>query len=173
MCGEGPGFFPRWWSLPPLPPIPALSPPLQTSSLCWGPSPAPAHAPVWSPVPSSLVTAYDTGNLDVPPGACNGVGTPLPWPHRPSGLKTGWGPTPTLGSGWSQLRSKSLPPSCRKVHITKTTLACLNGDYEVEPGHGHERNSFLKAHNIETFFIVPSHRRKVGARTPCADLLTD
>lgn len=54
---------------------------------------------------------------------------------------------------------------CRKVHITKTTLACLNGDYEVEPGHGHERNSFLKAHDIETFFIVPSHRRKVGART--------
>lgn len=54
----------------------------------------------------------------------------------------------------------------RKVHITKTTLACLNGDYEVEPGHGHERNSFLKTHNIETFFIVPSHRRKVGFRAP-------
>ncbi|XP_066094802.1 adenylate cyclase type 1 isoform X2 [Saccopteryx bilineata] len=48
-----------------------------------------------------------------------------------------------------------------KVHITKTTLACLNGDYEVEPGCGHERNSFLKAHGIETFFIVPSHRRKI------------
>uniref|UniRef100_A0A8D2L2X5 adenylate cyclase n=1 Tax=Varanus komodoensis TaxID=61221 RepID=A0A8D2L2X5_VARKO len=48
-----------------------------------------------------------------------------------------------------------------KVHITKTTLECLNGDYEVEPGHGHERNSFLKKHNIETFFIVPSHRRKI------------
>ncbi|KAK2516079.1 Adcy1 [Columba guinea] len=48
-----------------------------------------------------------------------------------------------------------------KVHITKTTLECLNGDYEVEPGHGHERNSFLKKHNIETYFIVPSHRRKV------------
>ncbi|XP_009702809.1 PREDICTED: adenylate cyclase type 1-like, partial [Cariama cristata] len=47
-----------------------------------------------------------------------------------------------------------------KVHITKTTLECLNGDYEVEPGYGHERNSFLKKHNIETFFIVPSHRRK-------------
>nr|XP_015107887.2 adenylate cyclase type 1-like [Vicugna pacos] len=42
-----------------------------------------------------------------------------------------------------------------KVHIIKTTLACLNGDCEVEPGHGHERNSFLKTHNIETFFIVP------------------
>ncbi|KAM7120695.1 adenylate cyclase type 1 isoform 3-T4 [Molossus nigricans] len=48
-----------------------------------------------------------------------------------------------------------------KVHITKTTLACLNGDYEVEPGHGQERHSFLRAHNIETFFIVPSHRRKI------------
>ncbi|KAI4570539.1 hypothetical protein MJT46_006056 [Ovis ammon polii x Ovis aries] len=65
-----------------------------------------------------------------------------------------------------------------KVHITKTTLACLNGDYEVEPGHGHERNSFLKTHNIETFFIVPSHRRKVryegasfGFRCPGASLV--
>ncbi|ETE61539.1 Adenylate cyclase type 1, partial [Ophiophagus hannah] len=47
-----------------------------------------------------------------------------------------------------------------KVHVTKTTLECLNGDYEVEPGYGYERNSFLKKHNIETFFIVPSHRRK-------------
>ncbi|XP_043546067.1 adenylate cyclase type 1-like isoform X1 [Chiloscyllium plagiosum] len=48
-----------------------------------------------------------------------------------------------------------------KVHITKTTLECLNGDYEVEAGYGYERNSFLKKHNIETFFIVPSHRRKI------------
>lgn len=48
-----------------------------------------------------------------------------------------------------------------KVHITKATLECLNGDYEVEPGHGHERNAFLLKHEIETFFIVPSHRRKV------------
>ncbi|KAJ8395414.1 hypothetical protein AAFF_G00031480 [Aldrovandia affinis] len=48
----------------------------------------------------------------------------------------------------------------QKVHITRTTLECLNGDYEVEPGFGHERNPFLQKHNIETFFIVPSHRRK-------------
>lgn len=50
----------------------------------------------------------------------------------------------------------------RKVHITRTTLECLNGDYEVEPGNGHERNAFLQKHKIETFFIVPSHRRKVS-----------
>ncbi|XP_068423787.1 adenylate cyclase type 1-like isoform X2 [Clinocottus analis] len=48
-----------------------------------------------------------------------------------------------------------------KVHITKSTLECLNGDYEVEPGNGHERNAFLQKHEIETFFIVPSHRRKI------------
>uniref|UniRef100_A0A671Y148 adenylate cyclase n=1 Tax=Sparus aurata TaxID=8175 RepID=A0A671Y148_SPAAU len=49
-----------------------------------------------------------------------------------------------------------------KVHITRSTLECLNGDYEVEPGNGHERNAFLQKHEIETFFIVPSHRRKVS-----------
>ncbi|KAM7387764.1 hypothetical protein PAMP_023981 [Pampus punctatissimus] len=48
-----------------------------------------------------------------------------------------------------------------KVHITRTTLECLNGDYEVEPGFGHERHAFLQKHDIETFFIVPSHRRKI------------
>ncbi|MEQ2268729.1 Adenylate cyclase type 1, partial [Xenotaenia resolanae] len=48
-----------------------------------------------------------------------------------------------------------------KVHITRTTLECLNGDYEVEPGFGHERHTFLHKHHIETFFIVPSHRRKI------------
>ncbi|XP_067462076.1 adenylate cyclase type 1-like isoform X1 [Thunnus thynnus] len=48
-----------------------------------------------------------------------------------------------------------------KVHITRSTLECLNGDYEVEPGNGHERNTFLQKHEIETFFIVPSHRRKI------------
>uniref|UniRef100_A0A673VUS6 Adenylate cyclase type 1 n=1 Tax=Salmo trutta TaxID=8032 RepID=A0A673VUS6_SALTR len=48
-----------------------------------------------------------------------------------------------------------------KVHITRTTLECLNGDYEVEPGFGHERHAFLEKHHIETFFIVASHRRKI------------
>ncbi|XP_055041908.1 adenylate cyclase type 1 [Misgurnus anguillicaudatus] len=48
-----------------------------------------------------------------------------------------------------------------KVHITKATLECLNGDYEVEPGFGHERHAFLSKHAIETYFIVPSHRRKI------------
>ncbi|XP_063056474.1 adenylate cyclase type 1 [Engraulis encrasicolus] len=48
-----------------------------------------------------------------------------------------------------------------KVHITQATLECLNGDYEVEPGLGHERHAYLSKHAIQTFFIVPSHRRKI------------
>ncbi|KAH8260653.1 hypothetical protein KR038_011220 [Drosophila bunnanda] len=42
-----------------------------------------------------------------------------------------------------------------RVHITKETLKCLDGDYEVEQGKGNERNSYLKDHQIETYLIVP------------------
>uniref|UniRef100_A0A1A9W399 adenylate cyclase n=1 Tax=Glossina brevipalpis TaxID=37001 RepID=A0A1A9W399_9MUSC len=42
-----------------------------------------------------------------------------------------------------------------RVHITKETLKCLDGDYEVELGKGAERNSYLKDHQIETYLIVP------------------
>uniref|UniRef100_A0A671MU68 adenylate cyclase n=1 Tax=Sinocyclocheilus anshuiensis TaxID=1608454 RepID=A0A671MU68_9TELE len=58
----------------------------------------------------------------------------------------------------NMMEAGGLPGS---VHITRATLECLNGDYEVEPGFGHERHSFLSKHAIETFFIVPSHRRKI------------
>lgn len=45
--------------------------------------------------------------------------------------------------------------SHRRVHITKETLKCLDGDYEVEDGKGYERNSYLKDHQIETYLIIP------------------
>lgn len=41
----------------------------------------------------------------------------------------------------------------RRIHISKATLDCLNGDYNVEEGHGKERNEFLRKHNIETYLI--------------------
>ncbi|XP_045439897.1 adenylate cyclase type 5 isoform X2 [Pipistrellus kuhlii] len=41
-----------------------------------------------------------------------------------------------------------------RIHITKATLSYLNGDYEVEPGCGGERNAYLKEHSIETFLIL-------------------
>ncbi|XP_077978185.1 adenylate cyclase type 5-like [Glandiceps talaboti] len=46
-----------------------------------------------------------------------------------------------------------------RVHVTKDSMECLNGDYEVELGLGIERNSYLRDHNIETFLIVASHPR--------------
>ncbi|XP_054644098.1 adenylate cyclase type 5 isoform X3 [Dunckerocampus dactyliophorus] len=48
-----------------------------------------------------------------------------------------------------------------RIHITKATLNYLNGDYDVEPGTGGERNAYLKRNNIETFLIVGcSQKRK-------------
>uniref|UniRef100_A0A8C9WLA3 Adenylate cyclase type 5 n=1 Tax=Scleropages formosus TaxID=113540 RepID=A0A8C9WLA3_SCLFO len=48
-----------------------------------------------------------------------------------------------------------------RIHITKSTLNYLNGDYDVEPGFGGERNVYLKKHNIETYLIVScSQKRK-------------
>lgn len=52
-----------------------------------------------------------------------------------------------------------------RVHITKETLKCLDGDYEVEDGKGDERNSYLKDHQIETYLIIPGDiYRLVGIR---------
>jgi len=49
----------------------------------------------------------------------------------------------------------------RRIHITKATLNYLNGDYDVEPGFGGERNIYLKKHNIETYLIVGCSQKRV------------
>lgn len=51
----------------------------------------------------------------------------------------------------------------RRIHITKATLNYLNGDYDVEPGFGGERNVYLKKHNIETYLIVGCSQKRVRA----------
>ncbi|XP_059488196.1 adenylyl cyclase 78C isoform X4 [Neocloeon triangulifer] len=43
-----------------------------------------------------------------------------------------------------------------RVHISKATLACLNGAYEVEPGNGDTRDAYLKDHGVESFLIKAS-----------------
>ncbi|XP_076683337.1 adenylate cyclase type 2 Ac76E isoform X2 [Andrena cerasifolii] len=42
-----------------------------------------------------------------------------------------------------------------RVHITKATLLQLGNRFEVEPGDGGSRESYLAQHNVETFLIVP------------------
>ncbi|KAF0035785.1 hypothetical protein F2P81_011097 [Scophthalmus maximus] len=51
-----------------------------------------------------------------------------------------------------------------RIHITKATLQYLNGDYEVEPGFGGERNAYLKENSIETFLVLGCSQKRVRAR---------
>ncbi|CAG5122835.1 unnamed protein product, partial [Candidula unifasciata] len=45
------------------------------------------------------------------------------------------------------------------VHISSATKEYLNGDYDLIPGNGHERDSYIKALGIQTFLISTSTRR--------------
>uniref|UniRef100_A0A674PLV8 adenylate cyclase n=1 Tax=Takifugu rubripes TaxID=31033 RepID=A0A674PLV8_TAKRU len=49
-----------------------------------------------------------------------------------------------------------------RIHITKATLEYLNGDYEVEPGFGGERNAYLKENSIETFLVLGCSQKRVS-----------
>ncbi|XP_049339947.1 adenylate cyclase type 8 isoform X1 [Astyanax mexicanus] len=40
-----------------------------------------------------------------------------------------------------------------RIHISRATLDCLDGNYQTEDACGYERNEFLRKHNIDTFFI--------------------
>lgn len=54
---------------------------------------------------------------------------------------------------------------CSRIHITKATLQYLNGDYEVEPGFGGERNAYLKENSIETFLVLGCSQKRVSAKS--------
>lgn len=41
------------------------------------------------------------------------------------------------------------------MHITKATLLQLGDKYEVEPGNGGSRESYLDEHKTETYLIIP------------------
>ncbi|KAK0418163.1 hypothetical protein QR680_013407 [Steinernema hermaphroditum] len=46
-----------------------------------------------------------------------------------------------------------------RVHITDKTLACLNGQYEVEEGYGRMRSKLLEERDITTYLIVEDRNR--------------
>lgn len=47
-----------------------------------------------------------------------------------------------------------------RVHISKSTLNSLKDAYEVEPGEGGSRDSYLKQLNVETFLITTTQPLK-------------
>lgn len=47
-----------------------------------------------------------------------------------------------------------------RVHITKATLLQLGDRFEVEPGEGGSRESYLAQHKVETFLIVPPKKSR-------------
>ncbi|KAG3292065.1 adenylate cyclase type 6 isoform X2 [Ictidomys tridecemlineatus] len=57
-----------------------------------------------------------------------------------------------------------------RIHITRATLQYLNGDYEVEPGHGGERNAYLKEQRIETFLILGASQKRKEEKAMLAKL---
>nr|XP_015833065.1 PREDICTED: adenylate cyclase type 2 isoform X1 [Tribolium castaneum] len=51
-----------------------------------------------------------------------------------------------------------------RVHITRATLHQLGDRFEVEPGDGMNRESYLADHKIETFLIVPPKKPETEAQ---------
>ncbi|XP_078143358.1 adenylate cyclase type 3 [Centroberyx gerrardi] len=41
-----------------------------------------------------------------------------------------------------------------RVHISQSTMECLHGEFDVEPGNGGDRCDYLKERGIETFLVV-------------------
>ncbi|PVD30969.1 hypothetical protein C0Q70_10245 [Pomacea canaliculata] len=63
-----------------------------------------------------------------------------------------------------------------RIHVTEETLKYLSGDYEVEPGNGGERNSYLRDHAIKTYLIkndTKLHSRTVFAARSCSPAAVD
>lgn len=65
-----------------------------------------------------------------------------------------------MGARWAR-PGLTLLSAHSRIHITRATLQYLNGDYEVEPGRGGERNAYLKEQHIETFLILGASQKRV------------
>nr|XP_034175120.1 adenylate cyclase type 3 [Osmia lignaria] len=60
-----------------------------------------------------------------------------------------------------------------RVHISNVTLSFLNGEFEVEPAHGEDREEALKKAGIVTYFIVRALKPFKPAVTKSLASLTD
>lgn len=51
-------------------------------------------------------------------------------------------------------RVTPVPGAGRRVHISQSTMDCLKGEFEVEPGEGGSRCEYLKEKGIVTYLVV-------------------
>lgn len=49
-----------------------------------------------------------------------------------------------------------------RVHITKQTLSYLGNKFEVEPGDGSSRDTYLSDHKVDTYLIVPPKENEIS-----------
>lgn len=41
-----------------------------------------------------------------------------------------------------------------RVHISQSTMECLHGEFDVEPGNGGDRCDYLRERGIETYLVI-------------------
>lgn len=54
------------------------------------------------------------------------------------------------------VHAQGLSLYCRRVHISQSTMDCLKGEFDVEPGDGGSRCDYLDEKGIETYLIIAS-----------------
>lgn len=74
------------------------------------------------------------------------------WWHTPPHLPGSRGPRVARPS--ADVPGVLLPS--RRVHISQSTLDCLKGEFDVEPGDGGSRCEYLDEKGIETYLIIAS-----------------
>lgn len=42
----------------------------------------------------------------------------------------------------------------RRVHISQSTMECLHGEFDLEPGNGGERCEYLLEKGIDTYLVL-------------------
>ncbi|OQV18571.1 Adenylate cyclase type 5 [Hypsibius exemplaris] len=64
-----------------------------------------------------------------------------------------WSNDVTVGSNMEQSGSPG------RIHVSGTTLSCLNGEYEVIESDGGKTNKYLLENHIKTYFVTSGSRR--------------